>query len=69
MGKKFTVKIVTKDEKINVYYNDILKVSYNKSGSGYYFKAGCYTQTNISKGDSASSYGEVTIYNLQVSHT
>jgi len=52
-----------------VYYNDILKVSYNKSGSGYYFKAGCYTQTNISKGDSASSYGEVTIYNLQVSHT
>lgn len=69
LGKKFTVKIVAENSKINVFYDDTLKVAYNKSGTGYYFKAGCYTQTNTSKGDSASSYGEVMIYDLKVTHT
>lgn len=69
LGTVFTVKIIAQQSTISVYYNDIPKVTFNKNGSGYYFKAGCYTQTNATKGDSASSYGEVTIYDLTVSHT
>lgn len=68
LGKKFTVKIIAENSKINIFYNDALKVVYTKSGVGYYFKAGCYTQTNTDKGDPASSYGEVVIYALNVTH-
>lgn len=69
LGKKFTVKILAENNKINVFYDNTLKVTYNKSGTGYYFKAGCYTQTNTDKGDPASSYGEVIIYDLKITHT
>jgi hypothetical protein len=69
LGTVFTVKLVAEKSAIKVYYNDELKVTTAKSGDSYYFKAGCYTQTNTTKGDSAASYGEVTIYDLAVSHT
>lgn len=69
LGKKFVVKITAENGKINVFYDNVQKVTYDKSGTGYYFKAGCYTQTNTSRGDPASSYGEVVIYDLEVSHT
>ena len=68
LGTIFTVKIVATEGRINVYYNDIQKVSYLKSGDGYYFKAGCYTLSNTTKGDGPGAYGEVVIYDLQVSH-
>lgn len=69
LGSVFTVKIVAEGSRIKVYYNDNLKVDYAKSGSGYYFKAGCYTQSNTERGDAASAYGEVIIYSLNVSHS
>ena len=69
LGTIFTVKIVAAEGRINVYYNDVQKVSYLKSGNGYYFKAGCYTLSNTSKGDSPEAYGELVIYELQVSHS
>jgi len=69
LGTIFTVTITASDGHIKAYYNDILKVDYSRSGSGFYFKAGCYTQSNPSKGDAADAYGEVVIYDLQVSHT
>jgi hypothetical protein len=68
LGTVFTVKIVASGGVINVYYNDILRVSYSRSVSGCYFKAGCYTQSNTSKGDAADAYGQVIIYSLTVSH-
>jgi hypothetical protein len=68
LGKKFSVKIIAENSKINVFYDNALKVTYNKSGTGYYFKAGCYTQTNTDKGDPDSSYGEVVVYDLKVEH-
>jgi hypothetical protein len=37
----------------------------SKTGSGWYFKAGCYTQANE---DNGTGYGEVNIYELAVSH-
>jgi len=69
LGTIFTVKIIASGGHIKAYYNDVLKVDYARSGSGFYFKAGCYTQSNLSKGDTADAYGEVVIYDLQVSHT
>lgn len=69
LGTAFTVTIVASDGHLRVSYNGAQKVDFSKSGSGYYFKAGCYTQSNLSKGDSASAYAEVIIYGLSVSHT
>ncbi|HSW99520.1 MAG TPA: polysaccharide lyase family 7 protein [Patescibacteria group bacterium] len=69
LGTSFTVKIEASQGHIKVSYNDIQKLDYTRSGSGFYFKAGCYTQSNISKGDSASAYGEVVIYALSVAHS
>lgn len=35
----------------------------------WYFKAGVYNQSNVAQGDSASRYGEVTIFGLDVEHS
>ncbi len=72
LGRRFTVKFVASDRQINIYYNGSTTPSYTlkKIGSGYYFKAGAYTQSNCTKETSCSSsnYGEVNIYNLWVQH-
>ncbi len=65
LGSVFEVKIVAGSDRIDVSYNGTQKVSYAKSGSGYYFKAGSYVQSNTSKGDAPSAYGEVIIYALE----
>jgi poly(beta-D-mannuronate) lyase len=69
LGTPVTIKIEAANKRIKVFYNDELKVNFAKSGSGWYFKAGCYTQSNTSKGDSADAYGQVIIYSLSVSHS
>jgi hypothetical protein len=68
LGTTFTVKVEASGGHIKVYYNGDLKIDYDQSGSGWYFKAGCYTQSNPDKGDSPDDYGEVIIYSLQVTH-
>ncbi len=68
LGAIFTVQVTAANGHIQVAYNGAQMVDYAKSGSGYYFKAGCYTQSNPSKGDSPDAYGEVVIYGLQVNH-
>jgi poly(beta-D-mannuronate) lyase len=68
LGTPFTVKIETSGGQIRVFYNDLQKVSYDRPGSGFFFKAGVYTQSNPSKGESPDSYGQVVIYALQVTH-
>lgn len=69
LGKVFTVQVTAAEGHIKVSYNGSQKVDYAKTGSGWYFKAGCYTQSNPSKGDSPDAYGQVVIYGLQVNHT
>ena len=68
LGTVFTVKFVAKNGGVECYYNGQYIYTYQVSTSGCYFKAGCYTQSNTSKGDAASAYGEVVIYNVTVSH-
>jgi poly(beta-D-mannuronate) lyase len=68
LGTVFTVKFVAHNGGVDCYYNGQFIYTYPVSTSGCYFKAGCYTQSNTSKGDAASAYGEVVIYNVTVTH-
>jgi hypothetical protein len=44
-------------------------VTRDETGSGWFFKAGCYTQSNTStEGGNPDAYGEVVIRDLEVSH-
>lgn len=69
LGTPFTVQVIAQDGHIYVHYNGVPKVTYARAGSGFYFKAGCYTQSNPSRGDAPGAYGEVIVYGLHVSHT
>ncbi|OGE70564.1 hypothetical protein A2617_03365 [Candidatus Daviesbacteria bacterium RIFOXYD1_FULL_41_10] len=74
LGKRFTVKFVVSGGKTSIYYNNSADPSYilDKSYSGGYFKAGVYTQSNCTKEVSGlcsdSNFGEVVIYQLNVTH-
>lgn len=68
LGTPFTVKIEAASGQIKVFYNDVLKVTYDRSGTGFFFKAGVYTQSNPSRGESPDAYGQVVIYDLALSH-
>lgn len=67
LGTKFTVKILANPDGITVTYNGKTSVRYKKVGGGFYFKAGCYTQSNTDK-DAPDAAGEVVIYDLKVEH-
>jgi hypothetical protein len=69
LGTPFTVQVIAQDGQIYVHYNGAHKVSYARAGGDFYFKAGCYTQSNPSRGDAPGAYGEVIIYSLHVSHS
>lgn len=69
LGTRFKLRIQAGGGRIKVWYNDSLKMDWEVSGSGCYFRAGCYTQSNTKKGDRPDSYGEVAIYKLQVAHS
>jgi hypothetical protein len=69
LGTRFAVELRATSSGIRVTYNGSRVVTYKKSGTGYYFKAGCYTQSNVDRGDKASAYGEVVVYALHVQHS
>lgn len=69
IGTKFTVQISASASGIKIRYNDSRVVTYDKVGKGYYFKAGCYTQSNTDRGDDSGASGEVVIYDLDISHS
>lgn len=72
LGKRFNVKFVAEGGKIKIFYNGNSAPAHtiSKKGTGYYFKAGAYTQSNCSKESDCSggNYGEVMIYDLWVKH-
>lgn len=67
LGTRFTVQFVVTPGLIRVTYNGGLTVGLKRKGSDYYFKAGCYTQSNEDD-DGGDVYGEVVIYGLAVQH-
>jgi poly(beta-D-mannuronate) lyase len=68
LGTIFTVKFIARNGGVECYYNGQYIYTYSVSTSGCYFKAGCYTQSNTSKGDAPTAYGEVAIYGLTITH-
>lgn len=72
LGKRFTVRFTAANGQIGIFYNGSSTPAYTmkKIGSGNYFKAGAYTQSNCSKEKDCSSgnYGEVLIHKLSVQH-
>ncbi|MFA9371902.1 MAG: polysaccharide lyase family 7 protein [Labilibaculum antarcticum] len=68
LGDVFTVKFIAEEGGVKCYYNDEYIYTYKVNADACYFKAGCYTQSNVSKGDKSTAYGEVEIYDLWVSH-
>ena len=68
LGTPYNVRIVAADSKVDVLYNGQKKAELPLSGSGWYWKVGAYVQSNGSKGDGASSEGEVTVYRADVKH-
>jgi outer membrane biosynthesis protein TonB len=73
LGTKFTLSIVASPAGIRVTHQTPLRgssvVDVRKAGHGWYFKAGCYPQSNPDRGDHPSAYGEVVIYALTVRHS
>lgn len=69
LGTRFTVAIVATPSGVRVTYNATRTVDLPKVGRGWYFKAGCYPQSNPERGDAPNAFGEVVIYALTVSHT
>jgi hypothetical protein len=71
LGTKYRLKLVASNGVISVYYNDMDKprVKIPCVKSGCYFKTGAYLQSNTSKGDLPSAYGEVWIYDVQLDGT
>ena len=67
-GTRVELKIESASGHVKVWYNGEQKMDWKTSEAGCYFKAGCYTQSNLSKGDAPESYGEVVIYELKVDH-
>lgn len=69
LGRRFTVSIVATRGGVRVTYGDARSVHVPKVGRGWYFKAGCYPQSNPERGDRPTDYGEVVIYSLTVRHS
>jgi len=69
-GTEFTVRIVASAGVIQVFYDDLStpKVEVPSQATECYFKAGVYTQSNPERGDEPTAYGEVAIYDLEVTH-
>lgn len=65
LGTRFTIRFKATPAGIFYDYNDgDVTGTVPGSFSGAYFKAGCYTQSNTEKGDSASAYGQVAVWGI-----
>jgi hypothetical protein len=66
--QRFTCRIETGGGTVRVFYNGTEKASFQKKGTSWYFKAGCYLQASMAEhGEPSTSYGEVVIYDLKAS--
>ncbi len=68
LGDVFTFKWVTSNGGVQCYYNGQYIYTYSVNVSGCYFKAGVYTQSNTSKGDAPTAYGQVIVHSVKVTH-
>ena len=65
----FDLKITAGNRLVSVWYNGEQRLNWPVSRTGCYFKAGCYTQSNVARGDAPQDYGEVVYYSLTLAAT
>jgi poly(beta-D-mannuronate) lyase len=70
LGTRFAVRIDSSDGHIRVDYGDdgSVEVDLEVDTDGCYFKLGAYTQSNPERGDEPDAYGEVLVYEVEVTH-
>jgi hypothetical protein len=68
LGERFRVKIQSAGGTVKVWFNGAMKASLPISGTGNYFKAGAYVNSNPEKGANPSDVGQVVIYGLKITH-
>ena len=64
LGTSFQIRITAGDGAIRIWYNEELRMNWPVKREGCYFKAGCYTQSNLKRGDAADAFGLVEIESL-----
>ena len=69
LGTPYDLRIVAANGHITVFYNGQQKADILRSGAEWYFKAGSYVQSNLTRGDQADAIGTVVISSLKVTHT
>jgi hypothetical protein len=69
LGTPYEIQIVAAEGHVQISYNGAQKADLPLAGSGWYFKAGAYLQSNTGKGEKASAVGQVVIYSLTVTHS
>ncbi|MFZ5829614.1 MAG: polysaccharide lyase family 7 protein [Planctomycetota bacterium] len=68
LGTPLELKIEAGGGRVRVWIDGDQKLDWKVARKGCYFKTGCYTQSNVEKGDAADAYGEVVVYRLAVEH-
>lgn len=70
LGMPFTLRLEASRGHVRVYFDGTSApaVDLERAASDCYFKAGAYTQSNPTRGDEPSAYGEVEILRLDVLH-
>jgi poly(beta-D-mannuronate) lyase len=68
LGTPFDLRITAAGGRVQVDYNGVRAGDIPLEGDGWYFKAGTYTQSNLTRGDAPDAAGQVVIYALNVQH-
>jgi poly(beta-D-mannuronate) lyase len=67
-GERFTCRIAVANNRIKVFYNGAQKVDIPKSGSGWFWKMGCYLQSDVpNHHEDPDATGAVTIWRYALS--
>lgn len=59
LGAEAKVRIEAGEGHVRVWYQDRIAAEWAEDAKGCYFKAGCYVQSNVAKGDAPEDFGEV----------
>lgn len=68
LGTPYELRIVATGGRVEILYDGVRAAEVPASGSGWYFKAGAYVQSNTDKGDEPDAVGEVVVEQLAVEH-
>lgn len=69
LGDQIDVRMVAHDGRIQAWYDGRKVLDWEVDRDGCYFKAGCYTLSNPSRGDDPDDYAEVVIDRLRIKHS